>query len=632
MKKSIIINKLIVEGESYRRTLIFNKGLNIINGERTSGKSLVLRLIDYCLGKSGTIDLNVQKELAQYCDRVYLEIVINSDTFTFKRELKSKHTVISVYFDSFEKIELYTPKVINIKDLSKFMLDKLEIIEYQLTKHKRHDTKKEIETVSFRDMMRYVYINQHILGTNNFLENSNQAKSYKNQPAFKVLHNLIEADIDNIILKKVETENEIDELKKEIKGLQSYLRDKEAEDYSLLSDRKLELEHKIMQYDDNKKELIRKIEERQTIDNQTYSKINTQVINFSNEINKLELRKQELNISSTAKQLLLSEYKRELEELTATKEAMYNITIDKHELNCPLCKSKIINEFKNQGNSTSISVIKQTEQQLKNKIHMLKDIINNEKGEISLLEKELRDVIQQKNTFDKALDEYSKNVQVPFIPEIDTINNIITQYKSRKEYIIELIRVHNKITEKYNMIGYLETVLEDLNKKLKDLRVDEDEKEQLMKFISNNYRNILQRFHFDVGNSHTYVDYNNFMPYYNDASVFKHESGGLLQCMQIAYLSSILFKKKDEPELSHPGFLMLDTLSKYLGTNDDGLNNKISDPRVYEEIYKVLIEISESFQVIVVDNTPPKIAKDYIEYTFFSNKKGLIDLDENELG
>jgi copper chaperone CopZ len=632
MKKSIIINKLIVEGEFYRRTLSFNTGLNIINGERTSGKSLVLRLIDYCLGKSGTIDLNVQKELAQYCDRIYLEIIINEDIFTLKRELRNGHTIISIYFDSFEKIELYTPKVINIKDLSKFMLDKLEIIEYKLTKHKRHDTKKEIETVSFRDMMRYIYINQHILGTNNFLENSNKTKSYKNSPAFKVLHNLIEADIDNITLKKVETENEIDELKKEIKGLQSYLGDKEAEDYSLLLDRKLELEHKITQYEDDKEDLIKKIKEKQSIDNQTYSKINTKVIVFLNEINALERRKQELHISSAAKQLLLSEYQRELEEITATKEAMYNITINKHELNCPLCKSKIINEFKNQGTSTSTSFIKQTEQQLKNKLSMLAEIISNESEEITLLDKKLRDIRQQKDIFDKALDEYSKNVQVPFLPEIDTINNILTQYKSRKEYIIELIRVHNKITEKYNIIRYLETVLEDLNKKLKSLKVDEDEKEQLINFISNTYRDILEKFYFDVDSSHTYVDYNDFMPYYNGASVFKHESGGLLQCMQIAYLSSILLKKKDNSELSHPGFLMLDTLSKYLGTNNDGLNNKISDPRVYEEIYKVLIELSESFQIIVVDNTPPKIGKDYIKYTFFSNEKGLIDLDENELG
>ncbi|MBW9157677.1 hypothetical protein [Clostridium tagluense] len=631
MKKSIIINKLIIDGESYRRTLRFKRGLNIINGERTSGKSLVLKLIDYCLGKSGVIDLNVQKELAQHSDRIYLELIINEDIFTFKRELKKGHTLISIFFNSFEKIELYTPKVINIKDLSKFMLSKLGIIEYQLSKHKKHDTKKGIETVSFRDIMRYIYINQHILGTNNFLENSNQSKSYKNTPAFKVLHNLVEADIDNITLKKVETENEIDELKKEIKGLRSYLRDKEAEDYYLLSDNKLELEHKIMQQEVDKENLIKKIKENQTINNQTYSKINTQVLELSNKINSLQRMKQELDISGVTKQSLLGDYRRELEELTATKEAMYNITIDKHELNCPLCKSKIINEVKNQGNNSVASVIKQTEQQLKNKLIMLADVINNENNQIALIDKKLKDVNQQQSIFNKALDGYSKNIQVPFLPEIDTINNFLIQYKSRMEYVIELIRVHNKITEKYSMIRYLEKILDDLNMKLKDLSVDDDEKEQLKNFISNTYMKTLKRFYFDVDISHTYVDYDSFMPFYNGASVFKHESGGLLQCMQIAYLSSILLKKKDEPKLCHPGFLMLDTLSKYLGTNDDGLNNKISDPRVYEEIYKVLVELSQSFQIIVVDNTPPKIARDYIGYTFFSNGKGLIDLDENEL-
>ena len=48
----IIITKLILQGTAYKRTLRFKDGLNIISGDKTSGKSLVLSLIDYCLGKS----------------------------------------------------------------------------------------------------------------------------------------------------------------------------------------------------------------------------------------------------------------------------------------------------------------------------------------------------------------------------------------------------------------------------------------------------------------------------------------------------------------------------------------------------------------------------------------------------
>lgn len=43
------INRLVLEGEKYKRTLVFNYGINIIEGDFMSGKSLVLELIRYCL-------------------------------------------------------------------------------------------------------------------------------------------------------------------------------------------------------------------------------------------------------------------------------------------------------------------------------------------------------------------------------------------------------------------------------------------------------------------------------------------------------------------------------------------------------------------------------------------------------
>lgn len=84
----IILRRLILQGISFRRTIEFNKGLTIISGEKTSGKSLILSLIDYCLGKSEKIDLTVQKELNTYCDQVYLELLISDEIITLNRDLK----------------------------------------------------------------------------------------------------------------------------------------------------------------------------------------------------------------------------------------------------------------------------------------------------------------------------------------------------------------------------------------------------------------------------------------------------------------------------------------------------------------------------------------------------------------
>lgn len=84
----MIIKKLIVRGDSYQRTLEFSNELNIISGEKTSGKSLVLSLIDYCLGKTSRISLKVQTELEKYVDFIFLEIKIDEDIFTISRGIK----------------------------------------------------------------------------------------------------------------------------------------------------------------------------------------------------------------------------------------------------------------------------------------------------------------------------------------------------------------------------------------------------------------------------------------------------------------------------------------------------------------------------------------------------------------
>ena len=75
MKVEVKLKKLIIEGKEYRRTLDIDSQFIMIRGDGFSGKSLVLNLIDYCLGaKAEIIDLNVQEELSQYCDEVFLEM------------------------------------------------------------------------------------------------------------------------------------------------------------------------------------------------------------------------------------------------------------------------------------------------------------------------------------------------------------------------------------------------------------------------------------------------------------------------------------------------------------------------------------------------------------------------------
>ena len=99
------------------------------------------------------------------------------------------------------------------------------------------------------------------------------------------------------------------------------------------------------------------------------------------------------------------------------------------------------------------------------------------------------------------------------------------------EGVNECIRLHNKIDEKNKFIKDLEDEIINLEKKIKALRINEDNKFKIFDFLNKKYKEYMKRFKYDINN--TYIDINNYTPYHDGASIFEHESGGLLECMQL---------------------------------------------------------------------------------------------------
>src|SRR5262245_7312670 len=84
---TLIVRELAVlrgPNEAYRAK--FNRGVNIISGENSSGKSTILNLLAYGLGA----DLTHWSEPASLCDRVRVEVGVNGRPAVFSREIVEK--------------------------------------------------------------------------------------------------------------------------------------------------------------------------------------------------------------------------------------------------------------------------------------------------------------------------------------------------------------------------------------------------------------------------------------------------------------------------------------------------------------------------------------------------------------
>lgn len=631
----ITLQKLIVQGISYRRTIEFNEDLTIISGEKTSGKSLILSLIDYCLGKSGKIDLKVQPELDEYCDQVFLEMKIDEEVLTLNRMLKQKQSKISIYFCEFENLDEYTPKTIDIQEAMKILMHKLNINEYKLIRHKKHSNKKEIEIVSFRDIFRYVYIHQHELGTGDFLGKKNIFKANKNPHAFKMMFNLVDVDKDTLNEQLVKIQNDIDETRRELFGLNSYLKDLDVTNRIELQTKSDKLTKDINKQKQYKIEALEKsrTKSNNNEENKMYIKLKNDSNEISNKILEYQNKKRHLQLSVRSKEILIEEYLMELTEIEETIELNYKLIIPDQSVECPLCNSRVQNHIHNKVNSTTAErTLYKIRKQISSKINMVKDLIENERGQIEELDKEIGLLLKKQSVFNDALSEYSKKTDVPFLSQIDSINIIINRLTKNHESLKEGLRIHHKIDEKNKLIEDLKSAETRLIKDIEALQVSDNKKDKILSFLDTVYRSFMERLKYDTANE-TFIHSQQLIPYYNGASVYSHESGGLLECMQLSYLGAILKSKRKCYGTGHPGFLILDSLSKYVGTlKKDDTEEKINDPEVYEEFFKILVELSAENQIILVENTPPEQYDEfYTKYTFYTGDKGLINEEENEI-
>jgi hypothetical protein len=86
-KPTLMVERMLVERDSQSvYDEMFHRGLNVVRGDNSSGKSTVLNFLYYGLGG----DLTDWSEAARLCSRVLLQVNINGDTATLARDVTTK--------------------------------------------------------------------------------------------------------------------------------------------------------------------------------------------------------------------------------------------------------------------------------------------------------------------------------------------------------------------------------------------------------------------------------------------------------------------------------------------------------------------------------------------------------------
>ncbi len=622
------VNFLVLVGAQKDYVVPFDTGLNIIYGDSDTGKSSILNLINYCLGASS---LDTYEEIEMKGQHCLLEVDFLGVTYTIKRDIFNAKAEIEVYRGTYKTIEetfpkFYSPNYVQIAEDGNFSEFLLQAMRIPLVRIKEAPSKEVTRMVnlSFRDIFKYNYLDQDKIGSKK-LFGENYAILTKLKETFKLMYNVLDEQITELEGRISVLLTDKNTLTTKNNSIASFLKETQVESLSELT----------LQKDNLEKELD---ELRIAI-----KQIDTEIIGGSEELNHLRngISNLERNIrqnyqehSTTELEIkqniaLRNEYRNDMRKMEATIEALDKFPkIADKKLDCPLCDTVVnVSKLKEQFNDSDTKSIKGELNSLRRRMRDLDSIYKSLKDQEAKSIKEIKNTTSQLDEMRLLLDKQSVDIVSPYLNQRDAlsyragtvqsdIKNSQHFYKIRLQQSVqdaEIVEIQRNIDELRETLGELKKDAPSLDKILKEL--GEKVKEILVYVGVKNPTNIA-------------ISPTTYLPIIRGRNYESITSGGVRTVSSVAYFLSLMIYAVENP-VNYPSFLMIDTITKYLGkvkerdlesTNrEEDEKEGMTDYEKHENIYRYLLTLTkykDSFQLIIVDNDIPD--------TLYDNLKGFV--------
>ena len=374
MHNNLFLNRLIIvtdEGKTAYDEL-FHRGVNIIHGQNSSGKSTIVRFIFFALG--GSYGDFVPEALR--CRYVMAEVEINGNVYTLKRYLEktddgkrvNKKASMYIYYGSIAELE---------KDQRS---EKWQMFGYNTTANRRSFSNvlfellrlpevKEGSNITMHQILRLIYLDQESpLSSLFFFEQFDQP--FTRETVAELLMGLYDGQLSDAKLNRIKLEGRIDELKQSIKITGQFLDNPVKQSPAFLQQQIETLKQEINAISDEVRQLrnaeLSTINSQLSTDSKLYtlnskleyerlqaqvSSLRQELVTTENEIARLKADIQDSNyfiralqqkIEAVDRSIATREYFDKL-HLEYCPECLSPIDTHVEEGRCPLCKSDIDN-------------------------------------------------------------------------------------------------------------------------------------------------------------------------------------------------------------------------------------------------------------------------------------------------
>lgn len=611
-KPSLIISELILVGVNGTYNSSFRNGLNIIHGSMDSGKSTILHMINYCLGGSNKKIL--YDEVTSKVRSIFLELKLNGKTFTLERPLMEKNSAVKVYSSDYAGHGEVFPQFMspdssgNMPDgwLSDFILEHLGIARVKI-KESSNRIDADEDRLSFRDLMKLMFLKQTDVGSDSLLDFKNQAVFHKNVAVQKFVFNIHDERLASLqSQRKLESEI-LKQLKQSESTLAKFLTEVGIPlDEFAFGDKIDAAKSQIQDLDNATQTLKNDFEFNSKAALELRATINSLREELESKSSKIKISQKRIDDLAKLKRT----YRIELDNIQLSKLARPHLANTPHDktIACPLCSS----ELPIASQAIPDEDINAIERSVKNKISGLDQSIKISMERIELLQTEQESLKKLTEQHTQLFDAQNLSSISPLISLIETAEKAKVQAHIELSSLKKNLSIFRKYSETQEKINSKLTVISNLDQLIRNIESGLTGIDEIIKSLRNIFADYITLS--GVQNVQG-INYNkHFIPSLRNISYYDHLSGGVRTVMSIGmYITRLSYALKHTCNI--PPFLMIDTPGQNIGRkkNPDD-DNTVSDPAIYETIYSQLISIVDSAnktgqecQIIVVDNDFPDI-------------------------
>lgn len=596
----------------------FHKGLNIIAGPISTGKSTILQLIDYCLGNSKHPEYEELRKVSS----VFLEIEIKSEILTIERKLFIKERKrVKIHYTTIEKLDIqHNEKVIlssqkKYKDsISSFILSKLNLWGIHL---KEAPTKESsgADIMSIRDLMWFCYLNQgRIDDQEDFLFEKSYMKNIKLKQVFKVIFDVYDEQEAKLRYQLRENEEMLKVKKRQLESIEEFLRINNISKKESLILKKKRLKEKLNKRKKKYNNLTGELLEKTEFSREFRKELKT----LERKISEKNERLREKRILKDQINVLIGQYEEDIfriEALIEAKKILDPLSIKKCPIclndigiirankdTCPICSKNLIYE------EESEEFIKPTTElsRSKKKYKEIQEVLDELSDEIDKLEFKTASLNIEFKKKSKELEHRIESIISPLNSLREHFSANIIEFELKINEIQEKIRYYKNLEPLEKEISDLKDNKKDLKDKLDNIDKSGKTYKDIIGELSKRFFQVLNAFNYPKLNRRSYIN-EKLEPFARNTHYSKTGSfGGTVLITQAWFVA--IFELFEDYDVNHPKFFLLDSPQSNIGSGSN-IEEDYRDENIIKAIYKKyksLIEREILEQIIIVDKFPPK--------------------------